>query len=290
MATLARRIVAENGYENTIEVHQTKIEDFQLPNVDDQRQIDIIVSEWMGFYLLHEGMLDSVIFARDKFLKAGGLMFPQTATISLAPCQVPSMFDAWKLHDGVKMESFGAALRAQKAFKPEVMIIPAGDMLHSGTVVTWLDLNDVTVDELNQITFNEVVVVERPGKYQGICLFFNVTFPSDDPLNEIVLDTSPATDPTHWKQTVILLPENAQEDLEENDAIALKLDINRSEENSRHYKLELEMLDPNKVEHMCPCNCNLTKCILLKAHLTLIEKQDLELSEKTEEDADMVSG
>lgn len=41
----------------------------------------------MGFYLLHEGMLDSVLHARDKFLKPGGLMFPQTATIYAAPCE-----------------------------------------------------------------------------------------------------------------------------------------------------------------------------------------------------------
>ena len=28
-------------------------------------------SEWMGFYLLHESMLDSVIKARDKHLQVG---------------------------------------------------------------------------------------------------------------------------------------------------------------------------------------------------------------------------
>lgn len=48
-------------------------------------KVDVIVSEWMGFYLLHEGMLNSVLVARDQFLKPEGLMFPETATLFAAP-------------------------------------------------------------------------------------------------------------------------------------------------------------------------------------------------------------
>jgi len=36
--------------------------------------VDVIISEWMGFYLLHESMLDSVLVARDRFLKKGLLI------------------------------------------------------------------------------------------------------------------------------------------------------------------------------------------------------------------------
>lgn len=62
----------------------SKVEDVVLP---DNMKVDAIVSEWMGFYLLHEGMLDSVMAARDKFLKDDGLMFPESATIYIAPCR-----------------------------------------------------------------------------------------------------------------------------------------------------------------------------------------------------------
>ena len=34
-------------------------------------KIDVLVSEWMGYFLLFEGMLDSVLFARDKYLAKG---------------------------------------------------------------------------------------------------------------------------------------------------------------------------------------------------------------------------
>lgn len=44
-----------------------KIEEVELP-VD---KVDIIVSEWMGYCLLYESMLDTVLFARDKWLVSG---------------------------------------------------------------------------------------------------------------------------------------------------------------------------------------------------------------------------
>lgn len=38
----------------------------------------------MGYFLLYESMLDSVLFARDKWLAADGLMFPNSATMHIA--------------------------------------------------------------------------------------------------------------------------------------------------------------------------------------------------------------
>ena len=57
-----------------------KLEDVELPI----QQFDIIVSEWMGYFLLYESMLDTVLLARDKYLAPGGMIFPDTATIYLA--------------------------------------------------------------------------------------------------------------------------------------------------------------------------------------------------------------
>ena len=47
-------------------------------------QFDIIISEWMGYFLLYESMLDTVLLARDKYLKPGGLIFPDVATLYIA--------------------------------------------------------------------------------------------------------------------------------------------------------------------------------------------------------------
>lgn len=272
IADLAREIVRDNGFESVIEVHQTKIEDFQL---EGNGQVDIIVSEWMGFYLLHEGMLDSVLKARDKFLKPTGSMFPQNASIYVAPCSVPSLFDAWKSHDDVQMSAFGAALRAQKSQKPEIMVLSSNDLLHAGTVMAWFDLNEVSPDDLNEFVLNEVIVLEKAGRYQGICLWFDVSFPTNDDGDTVTLSTSPAAAPTHWQQTVILLPDEYQESVEPQEPVAFNLLMRRNEENQRQYKLEVTILDPNEVEHPLPCDCHFTKCILVKEHLKLSEAQDI---------------
>lgn len=44
----------------------------------------MIGSEWMGYFLLYESMLDSVIYARDKFLSKNGILMPNLACLYLA--------------------------------------------------------------------------------------------------------------------------------------------------------------------------------------------------------------
>ena len=44
----------------------------------------MIISEWMGYFLLYESMFDSVMFARDKWLCEGGIMLPNTAKMYVA--------------------------------------------------------------------------------------------------------------------------------------------------------------------------------------------------------------
>ena len=47
-------------------------------------QVDIIISEWMGYFLLYESMLDSVLWARDKYLVKGGKMLPDKVEMYIA--------------------------------------------------------------------------------------------------------------------------------------------------------------------------------------------------------------
>ena len=101
LAELISKVAEENNLKEKIKVIQKKVEDV---NSDDLEKVDIIVSEWMGFYLVHEGMLDSVIVARDRFLKDNGLMFPSIAKIYTAPCQLPNYFESWDDIYGVSMK------------------------------------------------------------------------------------------------------------------------------------------------------------------------------------------
>ncbi|ETN66844.1 protein arginine n-methyltransferase [Anopheles darlingi] len=269
LARLAREVIKENNFQDVIDVSECRVEDFRLPN--EEERVDIIVSEWMGFFLLHEGMLDSVLVARDRFLKPNGLMFPDTATIYLAPCSVPSRFDRWNSVSGVSMQCFGRALRHQGSDKPEVLTVAPEHLLHEGHVVTWLDLKEVTTEELDAFEAKEVLVGQRTGKLQGFCIWFDCTFPVGEQggriPNDIVLSTNPVAPETHWKQTVIPLPEGACEDLEQRDPIAFELKMTRNKDTNRRYDLQLTLLDAEKEEHSLPCECQMTKCILMKAHL-----------------------
>ena len=64
--------MAKNGLTDKITIIQGLIEEVELP----VEKVDIIISEWMGYFLLYESMLDCVLDARDKYLAPGGLLFP----------------------------------------------------------------------------------------------------------------------------------------------------------------------------------------------------------------------
>lgn len=155
LAKLSQSIIEENNFQEIIKVYHCRIEDFQLP--DDVPHVDIIVSEWMGFFLLHEGMLDSVLFARDNFLSDDGHLFPETASILVAPCSVPTHFEDWDLVSGVKMECFGEQLRMQKSQKPEILTLDPVNLLNEGEIMSWFDLMDITQADLDHLSFKEII-------------------------------------------------------------------------------------------------------------------------------------
>ena len=58
---------------------QGDIADVELPE-----PVDVIVSEWLGGFGIDEGMLVPVITARDRWLKPGGTMIPDSVTAWVA--------------------------------------------------------------------------------------------------------------------------------------------------------------------------------------------------------------
>ncbi|XP_022920816.2 protein arginine N-methyltransferase 6 [Onthophagus taurus] len=270
---IAEEVVKENNFQNVIEVIHTRIENLQLP---ENEKVDVIISEWMGFYLLHEGMLDSVIYARDNFLKPNGLLFPESATIYSAPCSVPNMYDAWEDVEGVSMKSFSTKLRAQASQKPDTSIVKPDQILGDPEVVLWIDLREVTIEDLDCIKAQHIAVANKEGRYQGICIWFTCMFPSSS-TEPVILSTDPDEIPTHWKQTTVVLPSEAL--VEKSEPMAYELLLVRSTSNERHYTIEVVMLDPEEVEHPEYCSCHMTKCILVRAMLEKYENEKNEMEQ-----------
>lgn len=75
----AKEIVEINKLDHIITIIKGKVEEVELP--DGIEKVDIIISEWMGYCLFYESMLDTVLYARDKWLKEDGMLFPDRATL-----------------------------------------------------------------------------------------------------------------------------------------------------------------------------------------------------------------
>ena len=75
VAVLAQELAVANGFAGIIEVIHGDVMDVELPE-----PVDVIVSEWLGGFGIDEGMLPPVIAARDRWLKPGGVMIPQSVT------------------------------------------------------------------------------------------------------------------------------------------------------------------------------------------------------------------
>jgi len=76
----AQSIIDRNGLSSVITLVRGQIEQTPLP-LDSE--VDIIISEWMGYGLYYENMLSSVLYARDNYLTESGVMMPTTANLYL---------------------------------------------------------------------------------------------------------------------------------------------------------------------------------------------------------------
>ncbi|EKX49837.1 hypothetical protein GUITHDRAFT_67464 [Guillardia theta CCMP2712] len=198
MASLAQMNVFDNGMSDIVDVLHSRIEDVKLPE-----KVDLIVSEWMGHYLLHESMIDSVIFARDNFLKEEGTMLPSSARILLAPVSAERV---WR--DKVEFwsdpeETWGLTLHAvhpvaveQMVSSPMIVRVDETDVIELPQVLWECDMYKITPAEVRKIAKSMTFAVNQTMR--GACIWFEV---SEDSSNS-VLDTSPSKPETHWKQTL----------------------------------------------------------------------------------------
>lgn len=196
----ARKIADTNGYGETITYVRGKIEEVELPVAE----VDIIVSEWMGYFLIYESMLDSVLFARDKWLRKGGLLFPDRAKIYMAAAED---FDYKEEKIGFWGQLWGFDFTPmQKCVLEE----PISDVVSYEAIATStaciLDV-DLTTCCLEDLDFfaEYSLKVERKESIHALIVWFDVSFEACKV--PVVLSTAPNRPYTHWKQSVLYLEE-----------------------------------------------------------------------------------
>lgn len=216
IASFARRIVDLNGLgkdssgagHGKVHIVSGKIEEVEtlVPGVE---KVDVIVSEWMGYALLFESMLDSVFLARDKWLRPGGAMLPDKASIFVAAGgKRATGLSFWEDVYGFDMTPIMEESHRAAMSRAIVRVVPAEDLVSHGAAIREWDLMTATSADLD-FTSEFSVVVEAQAK-QDVCSCIVLWFDTDFservcPEKPVVLTTSPKCTPTHWAQTVFPL-------------------------------------------------------------------------------------
>lgn len=192
IAHYAKEIIKRNGLADKITVLKGKMEEIVLP----VPKVDIIISEWMGYFLLYESMLDTVLWARDKYLVEGGKMLPDRAKIFIAAIEdgqyKHSKTTFWDDVYGVDMSCM-----ALQCIKEPLIDTCNGDMIISDSCKI-LDLDLVKMDKGDvEFTSEYELKFIHNDKCHALVAWFDTDFA--DLEKPITLTTSPYCTPTHWK-------------------------------------------------------------------------------------------
>jgi SAM-dependent methyltransferase len=85
--SVAAKLAKANGYGDRIHCLKGAIEDVQLPE-----PVDVIISVFTGNFLLQEDLLPLLFYARDHYLKPGGVLIPQAAVMEAVPVSAPDLY------------------------------------------------------------------------------------------------------------------------------------------------------------------------------------------------------
>ncbi|KAI3711859.1 hypothetical protein L1987_70408 [Smallanthus sonchifolius] len=196
-----------------IKVINSMVEDLIESRQIQPHSVDVLVSEWMGYCLLYESMLSSVLVARDHWLKPGGAILPDTATMFVAGFgKGATSIPFWENVYGFNMSSIGKELVADAAHIPIVDVVDGNNLVTNTALLQAFDLVTMKPDEvdftasvqLELKSSNSIEVEPTISKCYGVVLWFETSFTSrfckEAPT---VLSTSPYTPPTHWSQTLL---------------------------------------------------------------------------------------
>ncbi|XP_017046787.1 protein arginine N-methyltransferase 1 [Drosophila ficusphila] len=203
IADVAKEIVRDNQMEDVVKVVKGLVEQVELP--DEIHQVDIIVSEWMGNALYMEAMLNSVIFARDKWLRRGGLILPNVANLWVIGGQDPhrlANLNFWRNVDGFDF----SCVRQSFSREPLVDFVPIQQLLTDECFIHSTHL-DFARNQPVVFRSNFLLTVKRPGVINMLVLYFDVGFPAGESKDCVILSTSPKAPWTHWEQTLLYLDE-----------------------------------------------------------------------------------
>lgn len=241
IAEAARAIVEENSLGSVVQVRGGLIE--KEGTIPEGYKCDVIISEWMGYCLLYESMLFSVLHARYKYLRPGGCVMPDVARIHVAGCGEASVGSGfWDDVEGFSMRTVGKKLLERELRSQAHVVDVSGAWVNtSDAVVTEFDLCKVTADEVRSFSSEfELTQATGQGKIHALVVWFDTLFSARHcKTEEVVLTTSPREDKTHWAQTLLVLPEPVSA-LDREEALLCRMTFQQHSEDYRGLQIVLE--------------------------------------------------
>ncbi|KAH6912597.1 arginine N-methyltransferase 3 [Coprinopsis sp. MPI-PUGE-AT-0042] len=171
----AAQNVKVNGFDDIITVVRGKVETVVLP--DDIQQVDIIISEWMGYALLYESMLDSVLHARDRFLRPGGVMAPSQCKMMLGLCDASEIYKE-RIGFWDDVYGFDMSVMASDLYDEAIIdVVGPETLLSTPVTVKDLHLGDITARQLDfSSPFTLVSDAPKRTKINSLILYFDTFF------------------------------------------------------------------------------------------------------------------
>lgn len=198
MADTAQEIVKQNGFSNVITVIKGKVEELDLPVA----QVDVIISEWMGYFLLYENMLNTVLYARDKWLVKDGIVLPDKAALFLTAIEdadyKEDKIEFWNNVYGFDM----SCIRKQSIMEPLVDTVDQKQLVTNCQLLKTMDISKMDSGDAS-FTAPFKLVAERDDYIHALVAYFDVSFTKCHKL--MGFSTGPKSRGTHWKQTVLYL-------------------------------------------------------------------------------------
>jgi len=220
-----KKVVVENGLSDVITVLNQPVEKIKLTE-----KVDVVISEWMGNFLLTESMVQSVIFARDRWLKPDGVMYPSSVRLYISSVDKSNVHDVYarSLHDSMTewddiqsnlFSKFGLKFTTLKhdyndeAIKLQFYKLRQMDLsnVKIGVPVALIDVDMHTAKLSDFLNWSKDVVLQSSdgSSINTLCGWFDVSFRVSSHNKHknapVILTTSPHFPLTHWEQTVIVL-------------------------------------------------------------------------------------
>merc|ERR1719240_1771197 len=160
---MAKAIVSSNGYDSIITLVQGEAPNLKdLP--DSVETVDIIISDWMGYLLMYESRLADVLAARDRWLKKGGLIFPDRAMLHLELLDATAYKEKqYDYFDDVWGFDF-SPMKETALNEPVVDCFGQAQLISNPCCVLDLDLHSCTADDCYHMASLFSVTCKRNAK------------------------------------------------------------------------------------------------------------------------------